>query len=102
MARPRKDDVSPLTKIELVSAAARLHHICDSIETVARNMENSDVLFVSYAKSLTRGLQSLEAVEPEIRRSMTMHKLGQPILPTGDVPQKVAELPGKYRGRKTK
>jgi hypothetical protein len=102
MARPRKDDVSPLSKAELADAAARLYHVCNSIETAAKDLKDGEKIYVSYAKSLSRGLGSLEAVEPEIRRSMTRLKIGQPILPVATVPQIAAEKPPKYRTRKSK
>jgi len=81
MARPKKNDVEPISKPELQNALARLRIAFESIEDVCKGMRDGEVIYVSYLKSLERGIDRLEAVAPELRTSLSLHRAGHPKKP---------------------
>ncbi|MGV3485374.1 MAG: hypothetical protein ACO1RT_13225 [Planctomycetaceae bacterium] len=92
MARQSKDNVEPITKAELIKAQARIGYIAASIASVADELKDGETLYVSYLKSLNRGLERLEAVEPQLRRSLAMHRAGSPLMPAPQVSTQADKL----------
>jgi hypothetical protein len=96
MARQPKDDVKPINRAQLHSVLARLKHIHTSLETVAKELKSDETLYISYLPSLFRGLERLEAVEPQLRRSLAMHRAGSPLMPIDPIKVEIEGSPAEF------
>ena len=61
---------------------ARLRIAFETVEEVCKSLREGEVIYVSYLKSLERGIERLETVAPELRTSLSLHRAGHPKKPT--------------------
>ena len=64
-----------ITREEFEVASVRLRAVQDAISKAVEGLPPGEGLDVIYAASLERGIKSLEAVEPEIRRALNLFEL---------------------------
>lgn len=75
MARTSKEPQA-IPQRELAEAAITLADIAKTLQLAAESIPEGDVLYVVYGKSLERGMASLEAVSPQIRKAVALKNAG--------------------------
>lgn len=91
-------EIEPITLQELKLLTARLERVAASLRAAEEVLKKNDELWVFRKKSMAWGIQRLEAVVPEIERSLLAHQAGQPY---GPDTQKGREAKKATAARKT-